>query len=283
MIDIIIPLYNSRKYLVNLLDSLLNQTYQKFYIILVDANSKESYNDILINYQYKLKIKYFKLNKKYPPSMARNYAIKQSNHKYIMFIDHDDTLINNDAINVLINNINEYDVISSSEYYEANKKYIINDISLHGKLYKRKFIIDNNINFSNLKYHEDTYFNNLIIIYNAKIKKIDIPTYYYHDNSNSITNKTANIEFDKLEYLIKIISIIKKKIPTNKNNINNYKKIIFENYNYFKILFGTFNKNQKQIFANLIYKYDKEDAPLMLSKNSNELKQKIDNIYNFIN
>ncbi len=144
MIDIIIPIYNASNYLDRLLESIKKQTYKDYSIYLIDANSTEEYNLD----KYDLNITYYKLNEQTCPGLTRQVGIDKSEHEYIMFMDQDDELITEDSLQTLINNIDECDIVACGEYFEKEKRKMINDISLHGKLFRRSFLESNNIRFN---------------------------------------------------------------------------------------------------------------------------------------
>ena len=66
--------------------------------------------------------------------------------------------------------------------------------NVHGKIYRRKYLEDNNIHFNESRFHEDNYFNNLVTLSGAKMFDLDVCTYYYTYNNNS-----ANSKSDKLK------------------------------------------------------------------------------------
>ncbi len=95
-ISIIIPAYNAEKYLVNCLDSIINQTFKDFEIICVNDGSTDNTLKILNDYKNKKNINLTILNtKNYGCSAARNEGIKKSHGKYITFIDADDRIAPN--------------------------------------------------------------------------------------------------------------------------------------------------------------------------------------------
>ena len=274
MIDIIIPIYNASNYLDRLLESIKKQTYKDYSIYLIDANSTEEYNLD----KYDLNITYYKLNEQTCPGLTRQVGIDKSEHDYIMFIDQDDELITEDSLQTLIDNIDECDIVACGEYFEKEKREMINDISLHGKLFRRSFLESNNIRFNDFIYHEDLYFNNYCYLKNARVKNVNKVIYYYHDNPSSIVNQTDSIEIKKMEYIVKTISELKRLIPI-KDNIIGYRKFIYNNYDYFIRMFNILDEREKELLASYIKKYDKEDIPLMLSKSNIELREKINEMY----
>lgn len=111
MISIIIPVFNSHKFLAKCLDSVLSQTYSNIEIICVNNASTDDSLDILKAYKRKdnrVKI----INQKYNNgcSVARNCALKRVRGKYIFFLDDDDFLYDEYVLEHLYNAINESDL-----------------------------------------------------------------------------------------------------------------------------------------------------------------------------
>jgi len=133
--SIILCTYNGAKFLEKTLNSILNQTYKKFEIIIVDDNSSDNTKSIL--YQYS-EIKFVKIHynlKNYGLGFCRNYAISLSSGDWITFLDQDDlydksrltkiyNLIDqNKKINFFFhdtNYIDETDQIVSSHLFKYN-------------------------------------------------------------------------------------------------------------------------------------------------------------------
>ena len=101
-ISIIIPIYNSEKYLTHCLDSILKQTYQDFEVILVNDGSTDNSAKICDNYT--ITDARFKVIHKQNQgvSIARNTGISYAKGEYISFIDSDDW-IENDYLKNMIN------------------------------------------------------------------------------------------------------------------------------------------------------------------------------------
>ena len=91
MISIIIPAYNAGDYLANTIESVFNQTYPDFELLLIDDGSTDHTHEIVQAFQSKdNRIKYY-----YKPnggvSSARNLGIKKARGEYFTFLDSDDT------------------------------------------------------------------------------------------------------------------------------------------------------------------------------------------------
>ncbi|WP_349763500.1 glycosyltransferase [Fusobacterium sp. SYSU M8D902] len=92
LVSIIVPIYNSEKWLKFCLDSILTQNYKNFELILINDGSKDSSGIICDNYakrDSRIKV-YHKKNE--GVSAARNDGIKYSQGKYIQFLDSDDII-----------------------------------------------------------------------------------------------------------------------------------------------------------------------------------------------
>lgn len=113
-ISVIIPVYNIEAYLASCLDSVINQTYKKLEIILIDDGSTDSSGRICDEYAHKDErvIVFHKQNG--GVSSARNLGITKATGEYVTFVDGDD-IIAPDMYEVLYNNMKCYSAdISSS-------------------------------------------------------------------------------------------------------------------------------------------------------------------------
>lgn len=88
-VSVIIPVYNSSKYLKECIDSVLNQSYKNLEVIIIDDKSSDNSLDIINSYKDK-RIKLISLDKNSGVSVARNIGIDKSSGDYITFIDSDD-------------------------------------------------------------------------------------------------------------------------------------------------------------------------------------------------
>jgi len=92
-ISVILPTYNRPEYLLRAINSIINQTYKKIEIIIIDDSNdqiKIEDNKRLINKLNNQKIKYIKTDSPSGGSGARNLGIENANGEYIAFIDDDD-------------------------------------------------------------------------------------------------------------------------------------------------------------------------------------------------
>ena len=89
-IDIILPNFNSSKFLNQTLKSILEQTYKNWRLVIIDDCSDLKTINILKKYIKDKRIKIFWLKKNKGAGFCRNYAIKKTKSPYIAFIDSDD-------------------------------------------------------------------------------------------------------------------------------------------------------------------------------------------------
>ena len=214
MLGVIIPAYKRRDCLREALESLCNQTFKRFIVIVVDDHSDEPLKDVVHEFDDKLLIVYKYAEENGGPGAARQIGLEicyNNNIDLVMFLDSDDVLCPQ-AIARLTYEINHSnaDIISSAIWAEDG--YGTGDIIsaknktwLHGKIYRTSYLKNNNIVFPSIRTNEDLAFN-LIAIENTKNKKLlDEVLYIFRHESNSITrskNKSLNVlSFDYVSAL----------------------------------------------------------------------------------
>ncbi|MDX9703487.1 MAG: glycosyltransferase [Candidatus Auribacterota bacterium] len=90
-VSVIIPTYNSVRFLSDTIDSVLNQTFDDIEIIVVDDGSTDNTSELMARYvsRFPDKIKYIK-QRNQGPAIARNTGASYGNAEYIAFLDSDD-------------------------------------------------------------------------------------------------------------------------------------------------------------------------------------------------
>lgn len=225
MFDIIIPVYKAKDTLLRLLMTIALQKNTddfKVYIVIDADNEDYSYEINFVKNYFDLEV--LKLTTNVGPGMARQYGIDNSNNPYIMFIDSDDYLYSPYALSKLMHKIKqcESDLLISNFRYERDNEVLIkkfNTIWLHGNVYKRKFLIENDIRFNNTRANEDNGFNRLLLLNKPKIDVLDELTYVYCENPKSITRRNnREYKFTGLEYFTYNYNwAMNKMIEKNKN------------------------------------------------------------------
>lgn len=98
LVSIIMPTYNSEKYIKDTIESILAQTYINWELLITDDSSTDNTIMLIKTYQaYDKRINLFTLSKNKGAAIARNNSISNSNGRFIAFCDSDDTW-NNDKL-----------------------------------------------------------------------------------------------------------------------------------------------------------------------------------------
>ena len=229
-ISILMPVYNAEKYLNETIDTIKNQSFSNWELIIVDDGSIDNSKEIctkLMNDDKRIK---YIFQENLGVSHTRNVALENAQGKYIVFVDSDD-LIHEDYLKILINSIekNNSDIslcnfierkISNTgkveditrEFYPKEvmemsemKDYIMDFGNsgllnpLWNKIYKREIIENNNITFDEkVETGEDFIFNLQYFRKTKKISFIKEKLYYYiRRNNNSITYKYIENMYEK--------------------------------------------------------------------------------------
>lgn len=261
MVSIIIPIYNSEKYLAKCLNSVKNQSYEDFEVLLIDDGSTDNSAMIckeFINNDSRF-VYYYKKNE--GVSVARNFGINISKGKYIIFIDSDDVIAKDFLLDmieetekyntfvcsdVIFFKDNEIDHIKKNKKekkikeFNNEKKYQILYTSSGGyifnKLYSSKIIKNNKIYFDKKIYMcEDLLFNIMYLRNCNKVTFLNKKNYYYRQydsNSKDLKNKkwftifnSLNkifYDFDKFDYKSKRRFIILCKDSFIESKIRRY-------------------------------------------------------------
>lgn len=170
MLSIIIPVYNTEKTLYRCIDSIINQSYRDWELLLIDDGSTDYSATICDNYTLQDKrIKVFHKSNE-GVSAARNVGLKHAKGEWITFVDSDDYVKRDYLKNLLSHTSVTVDlVVSYAEVHDENgfkvERYpsklvtnenfdtifIENDMNWHtspwSKLYKRKIIEENHLRF----------------------------------------------------------------------------------------------------------------------------------------
>tara|TARA_B100000686_G_scaffold16325_1_gene15271 strand:- start:3247 stop:4029 length:783 start_codon:yes stop_codon:yes gene_type:complete len=179
-VDIILPNHNSDRFFSDTINSILNQTFKNWQLIIVDDDSNANTKELLKKYEPNSKIKIIWLKKNKGPGFCRNIAMRYSKADYLAFIDSDDIWYKDkllDQLNFMLNNnfeftYTDYESFKSndspfSKYKKMNKitpprnfsfnTFIKNtSISTSTMIVKKNLV--NNIKFKKVKICEDYYF-----------------------------------------------------------------------------------------------------------------------------
>lgn len=202
--SVVICTYNRDKLLPRALQSLINQKYKDFEVIVVDDGSADRTFSVVKEFRNHLNLRYiYQLNKGL--SEARNVGGFSAKGEYITFLDSDDEykqdhlfsrfqiLNENRNIELLFGGV---EVIGNNFVPDAeNPEKLVNlsECVVGGTFFIKKELFQRLNGFRKLNYADDYDFYKRVINEKAKILKTDISTYvYYRDTADSMCNTLIN-------------------------------------------------------------------------------------------
>jgi len=257
LVSIIMPNYNGQDYIADTIESIINQTYRNFELIIIDDCSTDDSINIIKRFQKKdSRIKLFQLNQNSGrPAIPRNYGIKYANGDYIAFIDSDDiwhkqkleiqlSIMKKNGVSFSCTSLKNFKNIKDIEKIylkKFNEKISIEYLSFNKLLKKNTIpnssvIIKKNI-LKNVKFIEDMRYKAIedyhlwlkISEKGIKILKINNTLLFYRLSQNSISKS-------KLSMLKKIYMLYSEYEKCNGEKLGIYKYYFFLNYIYFSII-----------------------------------------------
>ena len=231
LISIVIPVYNAEKYLEQCLNSIKNQTYKSFEVILVNDGSGDNSENICKSFSEEdARFRYFTKSNG-GASSARNFGLDNVTGDFITFIDADDWVDEN-HLEVLINNIKEnnsdmavssikkFDMSNNFHFrmYSNQEKYLLNFEKMSkdellvklpklilasnsykiavSKLFKKELLSDVRFDES-IVYGEDLEFFLKLYLNINSISYVDEVTYIYRLHDESSSSKFGNLHMEQ--------------------------------------------------------------------------------------
>lgn len=253
ILQILIPQYKEKEEDIRkLLDSIKiqrNINFDDIGVIIVNDGSDVHLSRYFLE-SYPFEIKYI-LNEHKGVSATRNKALKEATADYIMFCDADDMFYHVLALQLIIKTINQQKpkCIYSTFLEELENNNGLNYLALqqsfvfvHGKIYERQFLIDNDIYWDEELYlHEDGYFNGLALgqIDRKDIAYCDEPFYIWCHNPNSVSRKETTFVLDTYDQNLKAQDKLIMKL-INKNPIEAINLVAIQLFQTYFLLTGKF-------------------------------------------
>ena len=206
--SIIVPVYNTEKYVKRCLDSIKSQSFKDYEVIIVNDGSTDNSSDIISKYSYKV------INQENQGlSMARNNGVKASIGDYLIFLDSDD-YIEKDLLKEINNSLsNKPDLVryQIKEVFDSKDDINYKEIPFDNKngveafklitnyhfvenawayAIKREFYLKEKFSFKKGTYHEDFGLIPLVIIKSKIVNSINYVGYCYYQRDGSIMNSS---------------------------------------------------------------------------------------------
>ena len=224
-ISVILPVYNSEKYLKECLDSLVNQTFDDIEVLCINDGSDDGSLEILKEYQKSDSRIVVVDQENMGVAKTRNKALGMVSGNYVYFMDSDDVLDSN-AFKKLYNNLKsndsdfcimkvmfvngeetykfpafdldkEFSGVNFNKFtftYKDVKSHVLNDLFAPWlKMYKREFLMSSDdFTFPDIKSYSDAPFHVKTFLKAKKISFVPEYLYYYKENDDSLVHSSSN-------------------------------------------------------------------------------------------
>ncbi|WHZ31953.1 glycosyltransferase family 2 protein [Desemzia incerta] len=249
LVSIIVPVYNSEKYITDNLLSILNQSYKNLEAIMVDDGSTDNSAKIIKEIaEEDERVKYIKQENQGAPA-ARNKGLNHSNGDFIYFIDSDDRLAR-EAVHLMLESLEQTNTdIVIGQYQNMDETGELKDIQNFGmsnftiletqknmkklaflppfpgnKMYRAAIIKNNKIDFAKVKIAQDLNFYLKALVSSERVTVIGDIVYYYRFRLGSISNTYTSSILDIKSSIDNVQTFYKK--------TNNYNKQLFQNIRF---------------------------------------------------
>ena len=263
-VSVVIPMYNSEKYIGQCIRSIISQTFTNFELIIVDDCSTDNSAAIVtsfLNAGTKIAARLVRLKKNSGgAAIPRNIGMKLARGKYIAFVDSDDMFLPN-ALQILIDAAVKFDAdvvhtevftspidkenpfnirretyqvppfveaptLETNNIIERIQKFINRGYmwNVWSKLFRRDFLIENQIEFANARTIEDMIFVFDCISRAPRYVRIPDAVYVYRVHEESITNSKLPLEQQVKRYvpsLVRGIKALERSLERQQFFINN--------------------------------------------------------------
>ena len=260
MVSIIVPIYNAENYLRRCVDSILNQEYTDFELLLVNDGSTDASGDICEEYGDRDPRVIVIQKENTGVSDSRNRALDRARGKYLQFLDSDDW-ITPDATRLFVRAAEEYgcDMVISDFYRVVGERLSTKgDIEEEGvltreefaahmmenpadfyygvlwnKLYRRDIVEEHNLRMdTDISWCEDFMFNLEYIRYAKVFYALHAPIYYYVKRKGSLASqginisKTVKMKLNVFEYYNNFYKHVLEEEDYEKNRLQVYRFFI---------------------------------------------------------
>ena len=245
-VSVIIAMYNAEKFIADCLSSLALQSFQDFEVIIVDDCSTDNSVAVAQNFSAKFgeRLRLAKLSENSGrPGVPRNFALEAARGKYIYFLDSDD-LVTETALENLYTVAKKFnaDVVHPekciafsdkdgkiiSEQTSFQKGDFVTEPTLEtfdigarvtgfiqkkflwwacDKLFRRKFLLDNRINFSAVSVFEDFVFAFKCLVTAKNYVRVPSVSYCYRVRTDSLSHKTREL-LDVTQTMIAVVDAL---------------------------------------------------------------------------
>ncbi len=253
--SVIMPAYNSEKYIEETLDCLLSQSEKDIEVIVINDGSADSTAEIVSRYSEKDSRVVLVNQANAGVSAARNNGIELARGEYMIFIDSDD-LIDPDALKTLYSALRNtgadlalfrvqsfgagakqynpiVDELVKESEIDCYDKRLLRNFLVSNKVYKTELIKNSTVRFPPMRYSEDgVFFMNFVHTVKPKITGVHDALFMYRRHSESVTHKVNSAlvgDFSKsMDYVYRLAENSFEDAPEKKQDY--LQEILFKNY-----------------------------------------------------
>lgn len=215
-VSIIVPVYNVKKYLLDCLESLANQQFDGYEILLIDDGSTDGSSELCAEYAAKYHNIQVYHKKNGGLSSARNFGLEKAVGRWVIFVDSDDYWLSKDVLSTLVttaettnSDLVRFEYMAVDEFgkkiyeYEYNKDHLLNRVltpyelfhsAIAGEFFAWLYLIKRDL-IADLRFDEDRKFQEDIDFYLRLIATRQFNSSYcnqrlyaYRKRGNSITS-----------------------------------------------------------------------------------------------
>ena len=238
-VSFIVPVYNTGKYLMSCLASLVRQTLREIEIICIDDGSTDNSREIIQDFAQKDSRVKIILQEHSGTAIARNKGLETAQGEYVHFVDSDDWIVDNcaqityerakkDDLDLVCFNVANFDnktnLVRKDQFYPSSfwpkncdnlvltwknyKNPFLGNFSVANKLYKLSFLREKNIKFVENLWFEDHPFHLETLLSASKIGVINHSLYFYRKNIKGSFMATMKRD-DKIFAIFDVFRILK--------------------------------------------------------------------------
>lgn len=291
MITVIIPVYNIEDYITRCIESILNQSFKNFELLLINDGSTDGSGSICDKFANRdSRVKVFHQENK-GVSAARNVGIQKARGKWIAFVDGDDWIEEN-SLEKLIDSYpsSNLDILVAKSFINngkkaGNERYVFSPSllgqayngvtvaidkgymrgSVCGVIYNRHFLISNEILFPvGLKNGEDSIFSRLCLLYANGVGFANVHFYNVFKRDGSASR---NWSFERTFHMVNNLNYINNYIASHLANLSSESLNILDHLKF---------SNVSNIYNSLYHSFSIKNYIVLTKSLKKELKGKLD-------
>lgn len=225
-VSVIVPVYNSEKYLDKCINSLLKQSLKEIELIFVNDGSNDNSSAIIKKYRETDKRIVLVEKQNGGQASARNLGLTYARGEYVAFVDSDD-YVDKDMYKILYQKAvnGNFDILICNYYIEqdgnliesrnktinseeiiSNSQYMMSSPSPCDKLFKKQFLINSNFKFIEGIIYEDLATIPTLVLGNPRVLYVNKCLYHYvHTSKSTMRNVHYNKKYENIFVAIKYL------------------------------------------------------------------------------